>query len=218
MLKSKIAPLLLIIVAVALAGGVALYLSQRGSTSAALETSRDGATTQAGRIRGAANAPVTLTEYGDFQCPTCGRYHPILTELLTRYAGKLKIEYHHFPLIQIHPNALEAALAAESAADQGKFWEMHDLLYEHQSQWAPSPKAETLFLQYALELGLDSNKFMQSMRAPATRDRVVADVTKGSSIVQGTPTFLINGQQITDLPGLEGLAERIDRQLATHPK
>jgi protein-disulfide isomerase len=91
---------------------------------------------------------------------------------------------------------------------------MHDLLFEHQAEWSPSPNAEVVFMQYGLQLGLDQNQFMQSMRSPATRDRVLADVTLGNPIVQGTPTFVINGQLLPELPGLEGLAARIDAQLA----
>jgi protein-disulfide isomerase len=215
--KAKTAPLILIVVAVLAAGGIALYLSRQGS-EAGTPTGDVAAALGAGRIRGAADAPITLVEYGDYQCPTCGLYHPIITELLSRYQGKLKLEYHHFPLISIHPNALPAALAAEAAGEQGKFWEMHDLLYERQQEWSPNPNAETLFLQLAIQLGLDSNRFMQSMRAPATRDRVLADVTKGSSIVQGTPTFILNGELLSDLPGLQGLVDRIERILPTLKK
>jgi protein-disulfide isomerase len=212
---SKTMPLVLIIAAVALAGGAALYLSRHGSTAEATDKNTAAAPSGGGRIRGAADAPVTLVEYGDYQCPTCGHYHPITLELLSRYQGKLKLEYHHFPLITIHPNAMGAALAAEAAGDQGKYWEMHDLLYEHQQQWAPSPNAEAIFLQFALQLGLDANRFMQSMRSPEARDRILADVTRGNSIVkEGTPTFLINGQPVGGLPGLEGLKEKIDGQLA----
>lgn len=217
--KSKTAPVLLIVIAVVAAAGIAFYLSRQGSTAEATDSSGASAPTAAqsggGRVRGSADAPVTLIEYGDYQCPTCALYHPIITELLHRYQGKLKLEYHHYPLISIHPNAMGAALAAESAGEQGKYWEMNDLLFEHQREWAPSPNAETMFLQFALQLGLDGNRFMQSMRSPETRDRILADVTRGNSIVkEGTPTFLINGQPVGGLPGLEGLAQKIDGQLA----
>ena len=209
--KSKTAPLLLIIVAVAVAGGIALYLSRQGTTVAEGDASKVASALGSGRIRGAENAPVTLVEYGDYQCPACGHYHPIITELLGRYDGKLKLEYHHFPLISIHPNAMSASVAAEAAGDQGKFWEMHDLLYIRQREWSPNPNVETVFLQYAVELGLDSNQFMQSMRSPATRDRVLADVTRGSSIVQSTPTFVLNGEVLPGSPELQGLVDRINR-------
>jgi len=217
--SSKAQPLALIVGAIVIAGGLAVYLSRESAApnpnagvGATAAVSTTGAST--GRVRGAADAKITLIEYGDYQCPTCGHYHPILAELLKRYEGSLKLEYHHVPLIQIHPNAMGAALAAESASDQGKFWEMHDMLYEHQNDWAPSPNAEALFLQYALQLGLDSNQFMQSLKNPATRDRVLADVTRGSAFVQGTPTFILNGDLLTDLPDLKAFSELIERHLA----
>ena len=221
MSKLNMKPLVVIVAAVVAAGAIAIYLSRQNSAAEGTgNTGVAGASYQSGggRVRGNPNAAVTITEYGDFQCPTCGRYHPILDELLRRYGGNLKLEYHHFPLISIHPNAMGASLAAEAAADQGKFWEMHDMLFDHQAEWSPSPNAEAIFLQYALQLGMDSNQFMQSVRSPATRDRVLADVTLGNPIVKGTPTFLINGQLIPDLPGLEGLAEKIDAQLAAAGK
>jgi len=217
---SKTKPLLVIVGAIVAAGIIAIYLSRQGTAAetknSTTSDSPGSATTivaGSGRIRGAADAPVTLVEYGDYQCPTCGLYHPIVSELLSRYQGKLKLEFHHFPLIQMHPNAMRAALAAESAADQGKFWEMNDLLFEHQNDWARSPNAETIFLQYALQLGLDSNRFMQAMKSPDTQARVLADVTRGSDIVKGTPTFAINGHVIPDLPSLEGMSGLIAGQL-----
>jgi protein-disulfide isomerase len=228
--KSKTTPLLVIVAAVIVAGSIALYLSQKSSTSAqGIDQGSSGAATTAiapapggGRVRGAPDARITLVEYGDYQCPTCGTYHPITMELLNRYSGKFKLEFHHFPLIQMHSNAMGAALAAEAAGDQGKFWEMHDLLFENQQAWGdlrnPNPNAEAVFLQFALQLGLDSNKFMQAVRSPATRDRILADVAKGSSIVKGTPTFVLDGQVLPNLPNLQWFVDYIDRQLATPAK
>lgn len=225
---SKAAPILLILAAVIVAGGIAIYLSRQSSATTAepLDGKGEGSTAPAtasggGHVRGAADAPITLLEYGDYQCPTCGAYHPITQELLRRYPGKLKLEFHHFPLVSAHSNAMAAALAVESAGDQGKFWEMHDLVFERQHEWGdlrnPNPNPEAVFLQYALLLNLDSNKFMQSMRSPATRDRILADVKKGSSIVKGTPTFVLDGQILPDLPNLQWFVDYIDRKLATAP-
>jgi protein-disulfide isomerase len=227
MSTSKTRPLLLIILAVAIAGGIAIYMSRQGSTETG-SPSAAGKSAQSvpvpspggGRVRGAPDAPITLVEYGDYQCPTCGLYHPIITELQSRYPGKIKLEYHHFPLIQAHSNAMAASLAAESAGEQGKYWEMHDLIFEHQREWGdlqrPNPNPEAVFLQYALRLGLDSNKFMQSMRSPATRDRVLADVTKGNAIVKGTPTFVLDGQVLPNLPSLDWFVDYVDRRLAAN--
>jgi protein-disulfide isomerase len=208
---SKTKPVLVIVGAIAIAGIIAIYMSRQETTaqSAATAVAEAGG----GRIRGAADAPVTLIEYADYQCPTCALYHPITMELLSRYHGKLKLEFHHYPLIQNHPNAMPAALAAEAAADQGKFWEMSDLIFEHQNEWTRSPNAAGMFLQYALQLGLDSNRFMQSVKSPETQERVLADVRRGNNIVKGTPTFAINGQVLPDLPNLEGLAALIEGQL-----
>jgi protein-disulfide isomerase len=211
--NTKTTPIILIVAAVAVASGIALYLSRQGTAAGGNGAGDAKVALGDGKVRGATDAPITLVEYGDYQCPTCGAYHPIIQELLSRYNGKLKLEYHHFPLIQIHPNAMAAAIAAESAGEQGKFWEMHDMLYQHQQEWSPSPNAETNFVQYALQIGLDSNRFMQAMKSPAARDRVLADVTMGSAVVQGTPTFILNGELLHDLPGLEGLVDRINRLL-----
>ncbi|HET9217687.1 MAG TPA: thioredoxin domain-containing protein [Terriglobia bacterium] len=216
--KSKTTPFLVIIVGVLVAGGFAMYLSRQGSTSAG-PTEGGSAAAQTGHVRGAPDAMISLVEYGDYQCPTCGLYHPILKELLNRYPGKFKLQYHHFPLVQMHSNAMGAALAAEAAADQGKFWEMHDLLFDRQREWGdlrqPHPNAEAVFVQYALQIGLDSNKFMQSMRSPATRDRVLADVTRGNAVVKGTPTFILDGQVVPNLPPIEWFVDYIERRLAT---
>ena len=217
--KSKTRPFLVIIVGVLVAGGLAMYLSRQGSTSAEPSDAGSAAAAQSSRVRGAADATISLIEYGDYQCPTCGLYHPILKELLNRYPGKFKLQYHHFPLVQMHSNAMGAALAAEAAADQGKFWEMHDLLFDRQREWGdlrqPHPNAEAVFVQYALQIGLDSNKFMQSMRSPATRDRVLADVTRGNAVVKGTPTFILDGQVLPNLPSMEWFVDYIERRLAT---
>ena len=216
--KSKTAPLLVIIAGVLVAGSIAIYLSRQGS-SANDTPDASSAIGQAAHVRGAADAKISLVEYGDYQCPTCGLYHPILQELLSRYPGKIKLEYHHFPLVQMHSNAMAASLAAESAGDQGKFWEMHDLLFQYQRLWGdlqrPNPNPEAVFVQFALQLGLDSNKFMQSMRLPETRDRVLADVRRGNSIVKGTPTFVLDGQVLPNLPDLQWFVDYIERQLAT---
>jgi protein-disulfide isomerase len=226
---SKTKPVLLIVTAIVVAGIIAIYMSrQENAAEADKSAGAQGAQSAGGaaaaqpgggRIRGDANAPVTLVEFGDYECPTCGQYHPIVSELLNRYHGKLKLQYHHYPLIQIHPNAMPAALAAEAAADQGKFWEMHDLIFEHQREWAGTSNAEATFVQYAIQLGLDANKFQQSVRSPETRDRVLADVTRGNPLVdKGTPTFIINGETLTELLSLEGMAEVVDRHLAAAGK
>lgn len=208
----------MIIAGVLVAGGIAIYLSRQDS-SANVAADTTAPVGQATHVRGSADAKISLVEYGDYQCPTCGLYHPILQELLTRYPGKIKLEFHHFPLVQVHSNAMTAALAAEAAGEQGKFWEMHDLLFQYQRLWGdlqqPNPNPEAVFLQFAVQIGLDSNKFMQAMRSPETRDRVLADVRQGSPIVKGTPTFVLDGQVLTNLPDLQWFVDYIERHLNT---
>jgi protein-disulfide isomerase len=216
--KSKTAPLLVIIAGVLVAGGIAIYLSRQDS-SANVAADATAPVVQATHVRGSADAKISLVEYGDYQCPTCGLYHPILQELLNRYPGKIKLEFHHFPLVQVHSNAMTASLAAEAAGEQGKFWEMHDLLFQYQRLWGdlqqPNPNPEAVFLQFAVQIGLDSNKFMQAMRSPETRDRVLADVRQGNPIVKGTPTFVLDGQVLTNLPDLQWFVDYIERHLNT---
>lgn len=209
-------PLLVIVIAVLFAGGVAVYLSRDRSTS---ESAGDTALTPAAssgpvHVRGRADAPVTLMEFGDYQCPSCGYYHPIVTEVLRRYPEKVKFEFHHFPLIQIHANAMPAALAAEAAGEQGKFWEMHDLLFEHQNDWSRNPNPEAAFIAMAIQLGLNSNQFQQAMKSPQARDKILADVTRGRDAnIEGTPTFFVNGRMVDNLASVDEFARVIDSQL-----
>ena len=196
---SKTAPLVVIILAVLAAGGIAIFMSRQGS-SANDAADASSAVGQTARVRGAADAKISLVEYGDYQCPTCGQYHPILQELLARYPGKVKLEFHHFPLVQMHSNAMAAAIAAESAGDQGKFWEMHDLLYNPTSwqEWTPSDNAEKYFENYASQLGLNVSKFKQDFASSAVNSRINADIQafKDTKQSMATPTFFINGKYI----------------------
>ncbi len=196
-------PVLIIAVAVALAGGAAFYMSKQPGETAVSSASSPTQTIAGGgaRVRGPQNASITLIEFGDYQCPSCGYYAPIVAEVLRRYPKDVRLEFHHFPLIQLHQYAMAAALAAEAAADQGKFWEMHDLLYEHQDAWSRSPNAESEFVSYASKIGLNVNQFMQSVRSPVVNQRVLEDVVKAREFtVNETPTFFVNGQKVTTKP------------------
>jgi protein-disulfide isomerase len=141
-------------------------------------------------VRGPVDAPVTVVEYGDFQCPYCGRAEPVVRELLAGH-GDVRYVWRHLPLTPVHPDAELAAEAAEAAADQGAFWPMHDLLLEHQDRLTPKD-----LLRYAAELGLDVDRFRENLREHATADRVAEDVqTAELSGVSGTPTFFVNGRR-----------------------
>ncbi|MGC2442646.1 DsbA family protein [Candidatus Binatus sp.] len=140
-------------------------------------------------VQGPAKAPVTLVEYGDYQCPYCGEAYPIVKALQKRLGEQVRFVFRNFPLAEAHPHAEHAAEAAEAAAAQGKFWEMHDLLYENQA----ALEDEDL-VRYAKLLHLDVPRFVKEMEAHAYAERVRADFSSGvRSGVNGTPTFFING-------------------------
>jgi Na+/H+ antiporter NhaA len=141
-------------------------------------------------LRGPVEAPVTVVEYGDFECPYCGRAEPVVRELLGDF-GDVRYVWRHLPLTDVHPHAQLAAEAAEAAADQGAFWEMHDLLLAHQDALEPDD-----LVGYADQLGLDTERFEKTLSEHAATPRVAEDVDSADlSGVSGTPTFFINGRR-----------------------
>jgi protein-disulfide isomerase len=156
-------------------------------------------------IRGPADARVTLVEYGDFECPYCGTAYPTVKALEKKYASTLRVVFRSFPLAQ-HPHAQAAAEAAEFAADHGKFWELHDVLYEHQQALD-----EHHLLGYARDLGLDTNALTTALREH-TYAGIVEDVKDGGeqSGIPGTPAFFLNDLLFEDEPSLENLTHAID--------
>jgi Na+/H+ antiporter NhaA len=142
-------------------------------------------------VRGSADAPVTLVEYGDFECPYCGQAEPIVRELLADFGDDLRYVWRHLPLSDVHPRAQIAAEAAEAAAEQGAFWEMHDLLLAHQDALRPPD-----LVRYAEQLGLDTQRFEDDLRGHEHTARIYDDVDGADlSGVSGTPTFFINGRR-----------------------
>lgn len=139
--------------------------------------------------QGPDGARVTLVEYGDYECPHCGSAYPIIKKVQEKMGDKLRFVFRNFPLTQAHPNALHAAEATEIAAAQGKFWEMHDLLFENQD----ALDDESL-IAYAEQLGLDVEKFREDLQSDTYEEKVHGDFMGGvESGVNGTPTFFING-------------------------
>jgi len=142
-------------------------------------------------IQGPADAPVTLLEYGDYECPYCGAAYPILKQVQERMGDRLRFVFRNFPITTSHPHSEQAAEAAEAAAAQGKFWEMHDLLYEHQHDLADAD-----LVNYALKLGLEVYRFESDLSGEVFAKRVSDDFRGGvRSGVNGTPTFFINGRR-----------------------
>ncbi len=145
-------------------------------------------------VRGPAQAPVTLEEFGDFQCPPCGMISGPLLEIEKDYGPKLRVIFRNFPFPN-HQHALEAAYAAEAAGLQGRYWEMHDLLYKEQANWSNAPDVKQLFVSYAKILGLEMNRFETDMAGPTAKARVTADQERGKSLgVNATPSIFINNQ------------------------
>jgi protein-disulfide isomerase len=140
-------------------------------------------------IAGPRDAPVTLVEYGDFQCPYCGKAYQEMKRLQQMLGDQLCFVFRHFPLTQLHPDALQAAEAAEAAGVQGRFWEMHDLLFENQDALD-----EPDLVSYAEELGLDLDRFTRDLEEHRFVERIERDLIEGTrSGVHGTPTFFLNG-------------------------
>jgi predicted DsbA family dithiol-disulfide isomerase len=155
---------------------------------------------------GLATAPVTLVEYGDYECPYCGRMHPVVKELRERLGDRLRFVFRHFPLDSVHPQARRAAEAAEAAAAQGRFWEMHDLLYENQDDLG-----DEALRRYATRLGLDPERFDGDLEERAHAPRVREDRFGGErSGVEGTPTFFVNGVRYEGSHDLEALLEAVE--------
>lgn len=161
-------------------------------------------------VRGKKDGTVTLVEFGDFQCPACGAYEPLVRQATEDNKEILKVVFKHFPLSQIHNNALPAAIAAEAAGMQGKFWEMHDMLYDKQKDWSGSLNSRDIFLSYATTLGLDTKKFLEDMGSKEVEEKILAEYKEGTALgVQGTPTFFINGKMIESPRSLEDFDKAI---------
>jgi protein-disulfide isomerase len=165
-------------------------------------------------VTGEATASVKLIEYSDFQCPSCAKASGMLTELLKQDAGKIALVYRNFPLREIHPQANLAAQAAEAAGKQGKFWEMHDKLFESQISWAENRGAKDIFVSYAKDLGLDLNQFKKDLNAKEVRGLVQADYLSGlEQGISSTPTFFVNGKMMPNPGSITEFAKLIDLSL-----
>lgn len=172
-------------------------------------------------VRGGKDGSVTLIEYGDFQCPACGSYYPMLKELESTYGDKVNFVFRHFPLIQIHPNAFAAARAAEAAGNQGKFFEMHDKLYDTQRAWGEATtNQQSLFESYAEELGLNMEQFKNDYASNEVADRINQDLSTGQQTfdVNSTPTFVLDGVKITSPSTIDDFKQVLDKAIANASK
>ena len=213
----RILPFLIILAVLGIALGSAWYLTQSIPASSgspgvasppATATSSQAPQTGLGpyrsgvpgaepaNVKGPATAPAHIEEFGDFQCPPCRLFHPILEQLETEFGDQLRVTFRHFPLPN-HQHALRAASAAEAAGLQGKFWEMHALIYEHQQQWKDQFDVRPIFEGYAQQIGLDLARFNRDLSGATVQQRILQDGKRATSLgVGGTPTVFLNNREV----------------------
>lgn len=187
----------------------ALVISQRTANppvdvSSVNANAIQAATTQNGNIAdhtfGVASSKVTLIEYGDFECPYCGRAHPQIKAISQQYTDQLTFVFRNFPITSAHPNAKAAAAAVEAAGLQGKYWDMHNLIYESQNTWQDltGTDRDNQFLAYAKQLGLDTAKFTTDVSSNAVLKKIAFDQAVAGKIgVDSTPTFYLDGSAVS---------------------
>jgi protein-disulfide isomerase len=155
----------------------------------------------ADHVEGKADSKVILVEYGDYQCPSCGNAYPNVKTIMDEYGDRIALVFRNFPLTSIHPNAKVAAASAEAAGLQGKYWEMHDLLYQNQSAWETldANKRTDGFVSFANQLNLDTTKFKADLTNAEINKKISYDMTLGKeNDVSATPTFFLNGEKLDD--------------------
>ena len=192
----RYAPFIIVglIAAIAVGGGTIFYRKKLAANPTLRITKEAGDSKETGHVLGPADAPVTVEEYGDFQCPPCGKLSEPINQLQKQH--NLRVIFREFPLA-MHAHAREAASAAEAAGLQGRFWQMHDLLFKEQSVWSNAPDVRALFTAYAGMLQLDVEQFKRDMDSPAIMQTIQADQQRGAGIgVQTTPTIFLNNQAV----------------------
>lgn len=220
--KAQIWLVVAFIVVIAAVTIVAAISSQGAQQAAApaFTTTQTSAIAATDHTKGSTSPKVTVIEYGDFQCPACGAYEPLVEQLETAYAGQpVQFVFRNFPLFQIHQDAMIAAQAAEAANLQGKYWQMHDLLYKNQSTWSTEPAATVIskyFDGYAQSIGLNVSTFDTDINSTAVKQKVQNDLALGNAAsVDHTPTFFINLVQIPNPTSLAEFQSDINAALAS---
>lgn len=206
----------LIILAVAVVSlvGIFIYSSNKSSNNDSGTATTNASTSNHSKGGNAKN--VELLAYGDFQCPACAQFYPIEKQVVDKYINDIKFTFRHYPLDSIHPNARAAHRAAEAAGLQGKFFEMHDLLYERNQEWVNLSSPQATFEQYAINLGLNIDKFKTDYASESVNATINADKKEGNSKqITGTPTYFINGKKIEngDISSVEAFSKQIEEAI-----
>lgn len=187
---------MLMLVGIVVVLGAAFYFTRNKT-----DNGTNGSAQPTNHIRYTGSTGVTLLEYGDFQCPACGAYYPIIKQLESSYSDKVTFQFRNFPLSQLHPNAFAAHRAAEAAAKQGRFFEMHDKLYEGQQSWSTVSNPNIVFEDYATQLGLNIEQFRKDSASSEVNDIINADMKAGHAIgANSTPTFVLDGKKLDQNP------------------
>ncbi len=199
----------LVVIALVLSG--VFFVTNSNKATAPAESK----STLTNHVEGSGSTGVKLVEYGDFQCPACSQYYLIIKQVTDKYGSLMTFQFRHFPLFQIHTNAMASSRAAEAADKQGKFWEMYDVLYANQRNWSGVSDPTIAFDTYAKQLGLNITKFKQDYKSPAVNDSIQADLKEGNRLgIDSTPTFFLAGKKISvPNPTLEAFSKLIDAEI-----
>lgn len=205
--------LLILAALVVIFGGIFWFTKSNSSAPSSGDSSSQGAGSN--HVLGNNTTGVTLVEFGDFECPACYQYYPLVKQVQEKYNDQIEFRFRNFPLVQIHKNAMLAARAAEAAALQDKYWDMFDLIYTNQNSWKSASNPSDIFVGYANQLGLDTAKFTEDMNSAAVLATINADVSAAQAIgATGTPTFVLNGEKIETPNSLEAFTQVIDDAIA----
>jgi len=210
-MKNLYLPISIIIAGLIIAGSIIFYTqSQKVQQKSAGEPTEKFTIAESDHIKGDPDAPVTLIEYSDFQCPFCAAFHPTIKKVLDDNPGKVRWVYRHFPLDQIHQNARPAAEASECSAEQGKFWEFADLLFENQEKLG-----ENFYKELAARVGINQSQFNECLFSRKYKDKVETDLEEGIKVgVKRTPGSFVNGELVSGAVPYETLKTAVEKALA----
>ncbi len=215
---TKEVKIIIVVAVLVLLGGAALFIfgnPQPKESGQAVDS--QSLIRENSHMTGKRDAKVTVVEFGDFQCPGCAFAHPVVKQVIENYKDNpnFNFVFRNFPLNSIHPNAQVSSEAAEAAGEQGKYWEMHSRLYETQTEWSENGDPKAIFVGFARELGLDTEKFESALNQGLYREIVKTDLADGEAAgVTSTPTFFVNGVKQTNIPNFEEFKQLIDTELA----